>query len=249
MPNRRIPKEQKWHAFRQAHAGVHWKQIQKNQRRWFGDHAPVMHRNTIGRAFANGMMGDAAPRKRSFRPGHSLTKRHRRLIRELMQRCAETSTEEYVLMLRRAELRFARARAKFARSTIDDFIRDTDGNTYKVLTAYDTRKNGVESARCRAALKRLPVQSLVVIDASHVDTRQDSARKKGRAKKGSRAYARRFLGRDGIMRSVLGVMTIRGMFVKACGFFVSHMPPTCVLTDCLLVLVLMCCCATCSEAV
>ena len=221
MPNRHIPKEQKWHAFRQARAGVHWQQIQKNQRRWYGERAPVMDRKTIARAFANGMLGDAAPKRESFRPGRSLTKRHVRLIRELMRKCSQTSTEEYRRMLHRAERGFARARTKFASSTIDDFIREMDGNTYKNLTVYDPRKNAVQSARCRCALRKLPVSSLVVIDASHVDSRRDSARKKGRSKKGRRAYARQFLCRDGKLRTVMGVMTMRGMLVDACGFMVS----------------------------
>ena len=85
----------------------------------------------------------------------------------------------------------------------------------------DPRMDLVESARCRAALGRLPLGSLIIVDASHVDTRLDTVRKYGRAPKGSRAYARQFMTGDGMLRTVMGVMTSRGMHPTATAFLVS----------------------------
>ena len=147
--------------------------------------------------------------------------RHNRWLRAQLVACSQRSTTELSASLGEQEVGFS-PRQTFAHSTIDDFVREGEGNTVKVLTVYDPRLDLAESARCRAALKRYPAKCLVVIDASHVDTRLDSARRRGRSKKGTRAYARQFLSGDGKLRSVLGVMTIDGMQVDACGFLVRE---------------------------
>ena len=217
MPGVHIPAPQKQHAFRQGSAGVHWKVIQKNQLREFGTRAPVMSRQTIMRTIAGGFKTAAELRVRRTRPGSTLTGRHRRLLRDAMQQLSENWTEELSAMLGREEAGVSQ-RTDFARSTIDDFLRNDEQMTSKVLTVYDPRKDVAESARCRSALRRYPLRCLVVIDASHVDTRKDSARRRGRAKRGKRAFARQFLSSDGKLRSVMGVMTMNGMEVDACGF-------------------------------
>ena len=65
--------------------------------------------------------------------------------------------------------------------------------------------------------------------SSHCDTRKDSARLRGRAKKGKRAFARQFLSGDGKLWTIMGVMTMNGMEVEACGFLVrlSRATPGC----------------------
>jgi hypothetical protein len=211
----------KLHAHRQVTAGVHWRTIQKNQVRLFGERAPLMSERSIRRLAKPGALAHAARGCHRYCPGHSLTARHQRLLREMLEVNSEARTEELSSMLGQEERESdISSRTEFPASTIDDFVRDAEGNTVKVLTVYDPRRNAHESARCRSALRRYPVKTLLVIDACHVDTRKDSARRTGRSKKGSRAYARQFLSGDGKMRTVMGVMNMNGMVVEACGFMV-----------------------------
>ena len=217
MPGTHISLEQRQHAHRQFTAGVSSAVIKKNQRKLFGTRARIPSRASI---FRYGKAAGAR-RCRHFYPGQSLTRRHKRLLREAMERNARNSTSELSAMLRREEARSGiSSRTDFARSTIDRFLSKELGQTVKILTVYDPRRDPCESARCRSALKRYPVKCLLVIDAMHSDTRKDSARRRGRSRRGTRAYARQFLGGDGKLRTILGVMTVEGMQVDMCGFLV-----------------------------
>ena len=141
-----------------------------------------------------------------------------------MERSSQTRTSELSAMLGREEIGISQ-RDHFAHSTIDDFLRDEENHTVKVLTVYDPRRNFYESARSRSSLKRYPVRSLVVIDASHLNTDKDSARKRGRSKRGTRAVTRQFRA-GGRKLTVMGVMTVEGMQVDACGFLVRPSEPS-----------------------
>ena len=65
-------------------------------------------------------------------------------------------------MLGREESGYSR-RTDFPYSTINDYLREEEQNTCKVLTVYDPRKDTCESARSRSALKRYPLRCLVVV--------------------------------------------------------------------------------------
>ena len=203
-----ITADQKRHAFRQRLAGVAAKQIQRNQRHLFGSLAPTMSVRSIRRAHTAGLKGNAAPPCRRFVPGRSLTARHNRWLRAQLAACSQRSTTELSASLGEQEVGFS-PRQTFAHSTIDDFVREGEGNTVKVLTVYDPRLDLAESARCRAALKRYPAKCLVVIDASHVDTRLDSARRHT----ASIPSPNREWGRDGGAAAIAGINKHRGCVV------------------------------------
>jgi len=219
MPGQHIPLEQRMHAQRQGLAGVAWHQVIVNQRVQFGERAPVMSRRSIARYVAT--HGELKESCTKYFPSHSLTDRHKRLLREAMSRLAEYETVELSAMLAREEASSGiSGRREFAAETVNRFLRTEERMTPKLLTIYDPRKDAHESARCRSALKRYPVKCLVVVDACHSDTRKDSARRRGRSKVGTRAYSRQFLAGDGKLRTIMGVMTVEGMQVDMCGFLV-----------------------------
>ena len=224
MPGTHFTAAQVQHAERQLSAGVRWRQVRSNQRTVFGSRASVPSRASLFRWRRRGPRSAQALRCRRVFPGRTLTRRQKRLLREAMERSSQTRTSELSAMLGREEIGISQ-RDHFAHSTIDDFLRDEENHTVKVLTVYDPRRNFYESARSRSSLKRYPVRSLVVIDASHLNTDKDSARKRGRSRRGTRAVARQFRA-GGRKLTVMGVMTVEGMQVDACGFLVRPSEPS-----------------------
>ena len=94
MPGTHISLEQRQHAHRQFTAGVSSAVIKKNQRKLFGTRARIPSRRSI---FRYGKAAGAR-RCRHFHPGQSLTRRHKRLLREAMERNARNSTSELSAM-------------------------------------------------------------------------------------------------------------------------------------------------------
>ena len=222
MGHSHIPKYQKWDAYAQMRAGVRWRQIQGNQRERFGSLAVTMSRTAIYKAYSDGVRtASAAPPHTKTRPGQTLTVRHKRLIDRRLLRYASATTEQLEAMLVRCERKRnpRNPRTRFPHSTIDDYVR-ARRNTRKVLTVYDPRLDLFESALCRSAFKRLPIEACIIIDGAHWDSRLNTQRRYGRSLRGTRAYARQFLSGDGQLRSVMAAMNMHGMVMEACQIMV-----------------------------
>ena len=136
-----IPPEQKRHAYRQRSAGVSYGTIKRNQRIKFGTDALTMSKSSIQRAFKGGRAGNAAPPCTRVVPGRTLLARHRELLRKEVARLSESTAGELSAFLATHERCHSR-RTKFAESTINDFLRDEELNTYKCSKNADAEPLG-----------------------------------------------------------------------------------------------------------
>ena len=94
MPGTHFPAAQVQHAERQASAGVRWRQVQSNQGKVFGKRARVPSKATIYRWAARGPRSTEELRCRRVRPGRTLTRRHKRLLRDAMERSSQTRSPQ-----------------------------------------------------------------------------------------------------------------------------------------------------------
>ena len=221
MPGKHYEPEHARFLVAQMRAGRSPADIRRNYRHWQVRRARICvlpSRTTLWRLRRQGCLSQR--RTARHRIGHSLEARHKKLIDDTLGRFPTTRTAELAKLLRRNENGLT-SRTDFAHSTIDNYIRDEMDQTNKKVTYYHARLNLLESARSRRALKRYPPQCYCVVDGSAI-RRKDFQRTTGW---GPRIFGRTIsCGDHGGLRTLMGVMTIRGFDMRASKVIVRTPP-------------------------
>ena len=209
---------------RKAKAGWKYDDIMEEDAKREGTKVQKMSKSAISRALeADRRWGDAAGcGGKTIYKHHtkcSLSVVHKMLILSALALCCTVSTRELGDSLRAAE---ATARTSFPHPSIDAFIRSA-GITRKKATVYNARRDPMECARARVAIRQFPVECLIVVDASHIAA--DAAQRKyGRSARGRPALTSNFTCSGMRLVSVLGAFTIDGFELEACDVVVRAPP-------------------------
>jgi hypothetical protein len=212
MGHTHIRSDQKRYAYSLVKQGLKYSAVSANVRTWFGRKYPPISKGTLSSIKTIGdLTGDPAYVPKCVKLGQTLTYAHKKLILDELLALCTTSTRELEVKLQAAE---QTQRTDFAHTTINVAIRAAMF-TRKKVTLHNDRRDPIQSARVRTALRAYPIECVLNLDASHI--RSDEAQRRfARAPVGSRAHSGVFTCANGTLVSVLVGFTIDGFEMDIC---------------------------------